>query len=269
MTLQSLGYRSELIFTDFDGRVDDRGNYLVLRTLSNPNFFWGNLLIFDRPPQKFDFEEWTALFRKEFTDPTVYHMTFAWDSLQGEVGDVSYFQENGFELEKKIVLAASQVNEPPRIHPKLKIRPIHGSEWDEMIKIQTDSAHNHLPRHEWESFYLSQSIRYRKMEQAGRGHWFGAFLDEKLVAGLGIFHNGEMGRYQIVCTHPDFVRRGICGTLVYHSALYAFDKMKLKQLVMCADPEYHAARIYESVGFKPVQKEHGLCWWDRSCTFKV
>lgn len=48
------------------------------------------------------------------------------------------------------------------------------------------------------------------------------------------------------------------GTLVYRSAQYAFREMKLKQLVMCADQEYHAARIYESVGFRPVQNEQTI-----------
>src|SRR5436190_1618861 len=94
----------------------------------------------------------------------------------------------------------------------------------------------------------------------GRGMWLGGFLGDELVAGLGIFHDGEIGRYQQVCTHPKFIRRGICSRLVYQSALYAFDKMNLKELVMCAYEEYHAARIYESVGFKPVQQEFGLSW---------
>lgn len=265
MNLQSLGYRSDLIFTDFDGKVEDRGSYLVVRTLSNPNFFWGNLLIFDRPPQKSNFEEWKATFKKEFTEPSIYHMTFAWDSPSGETGDVSLFVENGFELQKQVVLATASVNEPPHLNSDLVVRPLSvDREWDRMIEIQTDSAHSHLPRHEWEKFYIAQSLRYRKMSLAGRGQWFGGFLNDKLVAGLGIFHDGELGRYQIVSTHPDFRRQGICGTLVYRSAQYALQEMKLKNLVMCADQEYHAARIYESVGFRPMQKECGVCWWDKN-----
>lgn len=264
MKLQSLGYRSGLIFVNFDGQVEDRGHYLVVRTLTNPNFFWGNLLIFDRPPQKSDFEEWCALFKKEFTDPSIYHVTLAWDSLQGEIGDVSRFEENGFELEKQIVLAATQVNKPPKLNPDLIVRPIRDDEWEKMIEVQIGSAHGSLPKHEWESFYRSQSTRYKNMEKAGLGHWFGGFLGDQLVAGLGIFHDGEMGRYQTVCTHPDYTRRGICGTLVYQSAQYALNTMGLKKLVMCADPEYYAARIYESVGFRPAQIEHGVYWWDRN-----
>lgn len=265
MNLKSLGYRSDLIFTDFDGKVEDRGSYLVVRTLSNPNFFWGNLLIFDRPPRSSDFEEWKSLFKKEFTDPSIYHMTFTWDSPSGDVGDVSRFVENGFELQKQVVLATSEVNEPPHLKSDLVVRPLSDTEeWEQMIGIQTDSAHSNLPRNEWESFYKSQSTRYRKMSQAGLGHWFGGFLNNKLVAGLGVFHDGEIGRYQIVCTHPEYTRRGICGTLVYRSAQFAFQEMQLKKLIMCADEEYHAARIYESVGFRPVQKEHGVYWWDKN-----
>jgi GNAT superfamily N-acetyltransferase len=265
MKLKSLGYRSEQIFLTFDGKVEDRVSYVVVRTLTNPNFFWGNLLIFDRPPKKSDLENWKTLFKKEFTDPSIYHMTFAWDSEVTGPGDTSEFIEAGFELQKQVVLATAQVNEAPKINRSLHVRPlVTEAEWQRMVEIQTESAHGHLPRHEWVSFYQSQSLRYRKMTAAGLGEWFGGFIDGKLVAGLGIFHDGEIGRYQIVCTDPAYMRQGICGTLVYKSALYAFKEWNLKSLVMCADQEYHAARIYESVGFKPVQEEYGVYWWDKN-----
>ncbi len=266
MILKSLGYRSDLIFIDFDGKIEDRGSYLVVKTLSNPNFFWGNLLIFDRPPLKSDFQQWLDLFKKEFTDPSTYHVTIAWDSQSGEVGEVSDFLQNGFELQKQMVLSTSKVNPPPHLNSRLVVRPLESiHEWDRMIEIQTDAAaaHPHLPRHEWESFYRAQSERYRKMANAKKGLWFGGFLENELVAGLGIFHDCKIGRYQIVCTHPNYARQGICGTLVFKSAQYALQNLKLKQLVMCADQDYHAARIYESVGFRFDQKEHGVCWWDR------
>lgn len=267
MKLRSLGYKSDLIFTDFDGKVEDRGHYLVVRTLSNPNFFWGNLLIFDRPPRESDYEEWTALFKQEFNDPRIYHVTLAWDSPAGEVGDVSRFVANGFELEKKSVLAASRVVKPPKFVEGLEIRPLEGNQdWEAMIAVQVAAAHDNLPKHEWEKFYRSQSQRYQALSRAGWGHWFGGFLDGRLVTGLGVFGRGELGRYQIVCTHPDFARQGLAGTLVYKSAVFAFQQMGLRKLVMCADPDYHAAKIYQSVGFQEVQREHGVYWWDKSRT---
>jgi hypothetical protein len=39
--------------------------------------------------------------------------------------------------------------------------------------------------------------------------------------------------------------------------------MPIKQLVMCADPDYFALQIYQTVGFKQIRVDHGLCWWDR------
>ena len=35
--------------------------------------------------------------------------------------------------------------------------------------------------------------------------------------------------------------------------------MKVETLVMVADEEYHAAKVYESVGFRPTEKLLGLC----------
>lgn len=43
MKLKSLGHLSEQIFTSFDGKAEDSGNYLVVRTLANPNYFWGDI----------------------------------------------------------------------------------------------------------------------------------------------------------------------------------------------------------------------------------
>jgi hypothetical protein len=50
--------------------------------------------------------------------------------------------------------------------------------------------------------------------------------------------------------------------LVYQAAQFAFRQMQLKNLVMVADENYHAAKIYESVGFAPTTKEYAANWWD-------
>lgn len=115
----------------------------------------------------------------------------------------------------------------------------------------------------YRAFKERQMARYRGMVRAGLGHWFGAFLEGRLVADLGVFRDGELGRFQSVGTHPNFRRRGICGTLVYRAASYAYEAMGIRTLVMVADEHYHAARIYESVGFRPTEKQRGLGWWNK------
>ena len=133
-----------------------------------------------------------------------------------------------------------------------------------MIELQVRSAHENLPKQEWEKFYRSQSIRYQAMVQAGFGNWYGGYLNGRLVSGLGIFHRNGVGRFQIVCTDPNYRRLGLCGTLVYLASIHAIEKMNLNKLVMCADPDYFAIQIYESIGFKQQQLEHGVYWWDRN-----
>jgi hypothetical protein len=66
MNIQSLGFKTEMIFHRFDGIVLDRGDYIVVKTPSNPGFFFGNLLLFPEAPKLGSLERWKATFRKEF-----------------------------------------------------------------------------------------------------------------------------------------------------------------------------------------------------------
>ena len=99
------------------------------------------------------------------------------------------------------------------------------------------------------------------MSEAGLGHWYGAYLGDKLVADLGIFCDDRLGRYQSVGTDPLYRKRGICGTLVFRAGEMATEEFALENLVMEADPGYHAARIYESVGFEVCEENYSLSWW--------
>ena len=69
MHVRSLGYRTDLFFPAFDGRIVDRGEYLVIQTPANPTYHWGNFLLFEAPPREGDLERWTQLFRQEIGEP--------------------------------------------------------------------------------------------------------------------------------------------------------------------------------------------------------
>ena len=51
MSIQSLGYRTDLFFSRLSGEVTDNGEYLCIRTPSNPTYWWGNYLLFKRAPR--------------------------------------------------------------------------------------------------------------------------------------------------------------------------------------------------------------------------
>src|SRR5205085_6030390 len=71
--------RSIVIATDIDVLPRDRivvrrNGYTLVRSPSNPAHHWGNLLLFDEPPDSGDAERWEELFEREFRDePRVRH----------------------------------------------------------------------------------------------------------------------------------------------------------------------------------------------------
>jgi ribosomal protein S18 acetylase RimI-like enzyme len=52
-----------------------------------------------------------------------------------------------------------------------------------------------------------------------------------------------------VQTHPDARNQGLASTLVHHASTYGFAELGARTLVMVADPEYLAIRIYRALGF--------------------
>lgn len=262
--IRSLGYRTDFIFNEFDGSIEPKSNYTVVKTNSNPNYFWGNLLLYKKPPNKEDFIKWKSDFRKEFQDPRIFHITLAWDSPEGHEGEVGDFIREGFELESSVVLTANKVILPRKYNDNVQLKIIKNAEdFEACINVQTSCASDKLSKESWESFYRASMGQYRKMIEKKKGLWFGATLDGRIVGSLGIFADGDVGRFQIVSTHPEFQRRGVCSTLVYKSAKYALKELGIKTLVMVAGEDYHAAKIYESIGFVPTEKQIGLCWWDK------
>ena len=264
MNIQSLGYRTDLFFPRFDGEVLDRGSYTVIRTPSNPSFHWGNFLLFDHPPAAGDLDRWRQLFAEEIgTPPDFTHLAFGWDSAAGETGDIQPFLNAGLRPMHSVVLTTSAVHPPPKRNSEIVIRPLREDwEWESALESQTACRSAEHTREGYTPYKTRAMLRHRKMAQAGLGEWFGAFWDDRVAGDLGVFVENGVGRFQSVGTRPDFRRRGICGTLVYEAAQYAFQHLGAKTLVMVADEEYHAAKIYESVGFLPTEREIGMDWWE-------
>jgi RimJ/RimL family protein N-acetyltransferase len=261
MKLRSLGYRTDLIFIRFGGRVTDRGRWLEVESPANPTFHWGNLLIFDASPGPSDFPRWIERFDQAFAHaPEVRHMTFGWDSSDGESGEIGPFLEAGFHLEEQVVLTARAVVPPPHRNPAIDVRALscdHDREAATLEQLASEAAGAPLTAG-FETFKRRQMAHYRSMADAGICTWYGAFLDGRMVGDLGLLREGALGRFQTVVTDPAFRRRGVCGTLVYEVARRALEQEGLEQLVMVADEHYHAARIYETIGFRPTGLTRGL-----------
>lgn len=260
MRVRSLSRQTDLIFARTAGEVVDRGDYVAIKTPSNPGFHWGNYLIFNSAPRTGDLRRWCDIYRSEFTYyDKIRHMVFTWDSSETGVSDE--FQKAGFILDRAKVLTSSEVSAPQKINQEIVVRPLQSdSDWEAATHLQVACRDLSFEEGEYLKFKSQQMLMYRRMSDKKMGHWFGAFLGSRLVGDLGIFFERTVGRFQNVETHPEFRRQGICGTLVFQCASYAFESMSVKTLVMEADSDYHAARIYESVGFKPAEENFSLSW---------
>lgn len=262
MKLSSLGYRTDLIFSRFAGEISDRGDYLVIRTPANPTYYWGNFLLFAQPPRAGDLARWRTRFVDEVgPNPPVKHMAFGIDGTEGDAGAVEPFLQAGFEREENVILTATTVQRPPKWNDEVTVRPLVSDEdWTQDLQQQILCFQEDHEPTGYRVFAQRKQASYRAMIAAGLGQWFGAFLDDRLTASLGLFVDDGIGRFQAVSTHPDYRRRGICGRLVHDAALLGLTQMGAQQLVMAADPAYHAARIYESIGFAPTERQVGLQW---------
>ena len=261
MKLRSLGHRTDLIFARYDGQVEDKGHYIAVRTPNNPTFWWGNYLIFESPPAAGDASVWLEHFRRDIgTPPETQHIAITWDSLNGEMGVVEPFIEQGLEADIMTVLATETLIPPPHPNSEADFRILKSDEdWQRALELQVLSRDEDFKNEAaYRAYRIPKMQRYRAMSEDGLGAWFGAFLDGELVADLGVYKDDTLGRFQNVETHPNYRRRGLCGTLVYYAGKMALEKWNLRTLVMVADPDYHAARIYESVGFVAREQQPGL-----------
>lgn len=265
MKIDSLAFQTDLFFHRFTGVVFEYADYIVVKTPTNPTFFWGNLIYFKRPPSADSLSQWKSLFEDHFATMNVGHMTFAWDSIDGEAGQSSTFIADGFSLEKSSVMVTDNIVLPKKLNESLEIRTIVTEEdWSAVVNNHVYCRADHFAEDPYRKFVSRKIADYRLMIKKNKGKWFGAFSEGQLVGDLGIFSEYGLGRFQTVGTHPGYRRQGVCSTLMYHAGKLALESMNVNQLVIVADPEYHAASIYESVGFKTQETSVGLCKYNKN-----
>lgn len=262
MTFQSLALQTDLIFNRFSGQVFNNKHYTAIKTPAHPDYFWGNYLIFPQAPQKEDRQLWLNAYENEFGPPEKQgFIALTWDSPQK--GTVQPFLDWGFELQRSDILCARpETLNKGRFNSELTIRPlISKTDWQAYQHVHFDPDWPYGSAEQQKQFLDRSCSELYDMVQTGIGMRFGAFFGTECVGELGVYWQGNVGRFNTVGTHPKFRRRGVCSTLVYSVSQQMFQR-GLETLVIEADQEEAAGRIYRSLGYQLSEQHYGLQWHD-------
>lgn len=262
LTPKTLGYQTDFMLHQLEGEISEAEDYYRILMPSNPNFHYGNYLVFKEPPNAASYPVWRAAFQQEITSHYggLHHELYGWDS--DDIGDVSVFLDKGFKLDHSSVLTLDQLREDVPIPEGVILRVLTtDADFEQVIRLQVqisiESGYDEVGSL---TFQQKKMTSHRRMIEAGRGQWFGAFKGEQLAATMGLFWNTRVGRYQEVATAPKYRRQGIARALTHHVADYGLKHRGLRTLVIVADVNYHAKTLYESVGFRHGGFQYALYW---------
>lgn len=249
MQILSLGYRTDVMLLRLQGSlVEDAVDHLVVRTPSNPGFHWGNFVLADQAWVDRPLVDLLAIFHAKH--PAAGHVAIGLDGVDGRAWGDAELSACGLEVQRSVVMTATQVEQPLRPNIDAVCRMLASdADWAAAVHLHTvdyatsDSA-------EERDFEQRRMTARREQQQAGLGGWFGAFVDGEMLAGLGLFTDGSgLGRFQNVETLASARRLGLASTLVHYASTVGLRDFGIRDLVMVADPDDNAIRIYRALGF--------------------
>jgi GNAT superfamily N-acetyltransferase len=251
--ITNLGFRTDLTLRVLEGaQVTDRGDHLVIASPDNPTFWWGNFLLLAAPPGPGTAAAWLAIFAAEF--PAAEHVALGVDGSGDDMGVPDDFLAASLEPQRESVLTCAAVHPPPHPSESAVIRPLaSAADWQQSVDLAIRSVEAGGAGGEQE-YLIRRTAARRRITEAGTGAWFGAFVDGRLLAQLGIFGVGDgLARYQHVETDPAARRQGLAGTLVWRAGRYAREVLGARTLVIVADPAGGAIGVYRACGFTAAQ----------------
>jgi ribosomal protein S18 acetylase RimI-like enzyme len=246
----SLGFQTDIALLRLGGsRVEDRGDHLIVRTPHNPAHWWGNFLLLAELPAPEVSGWWLDRFAAEF--PTARHVALGFDARAGSPADPAWFTSQGFDAEASVVMTATEVHELSNPNSEAVCRRLQSNEdWAQSVKLQVRCHDRPGEPARNQAFAAARAHTNRQIVTAGHGAWFGAFVNSRLVAQMGLVTARRgLARFQSVETDPDYRRRGLARSLIHHVSRDGFETLGARTLVIVADPDSFALDLYRSVGF--------------------
>lgn len=263
---KSFGAQTNFLMDSFLAETTEKDKYFVIKTPKRPNYFWGNYILMKDPPHNGCFNDWVKIFEDEIGNKSsLGYCAITFDLGGDEIFDTSEFSDNGFKVGTDKILVADKIVEPKKLNSQFNVKEYDLSKnIDSFVEVHFDSDWAYGSEQAQTKFLKEQATEFQSLIERNIAKRFGAFLENKLVADLGIYWNNDFIRFNNISTHPAYRRKGVCSTLVYNVSKNLLDNDPDKKLVMQADEDYHAASIYESIGFSSKEKIILLEWKDYS-----
>ena len=246
--MRSLEFATDLMVQDGQTEIQRFDDRFVQRTPDEPNYWFGNRVVFYEPPKSAD--NLIAQFHSDI--PEAKHICISWDvpnlSIQS-VKDV--FESTGLRLEQGDVLALRQDLRRADVPEGINIRPlVSASDWQQSEAIgRADLLKNDAPEAGLDTFLKNKTTARQEQIAKGLGQWFGAFDGDTLAGDMGVFNDDRLIRYQSVQTHEAYRRRGICSALLCTCLDWARSRAPNALPVIVANADTDAGRLYRRAGF--------------------
>jgi GNAT superfamily N-acetyltransferase len=242
-----LGWWTDLAVLRLGGaEIAEHGDHVVVRSPANPTYYWGNFVLVTDPAAVDAPARWLAEFEQYFPDAA--HRAIG---LVAEPAVPEDWLATQLFIEYADVLTATGPILSAPLADGYTVATIESSsDWDASTRMRQSA----FP--EQDEFELRTTRTRIAANAAGAVTWFGAFAGDELVAELGIADCGEgVARYRTVVTHPDHRRRGLSRHLLGVAAAHARDH-GARRLVIIADADTDASRLYRSAGFVFAEKSY-------------
>ncbi|HEY4242845.1 MAG TPA: GNAT family N-acetyltransferase [Kofleriaceae bacterium] len=254
MQLRSLGVATDVALIATRGTVADRGDYLVLATPDDPGYYYGNLLVLARAPQRGEVGHWLDVFHREHAGPEIHHVTLEWDGDDEPPTDE--LVDAGFTVERANVLVATAVA-PAAAPDGIEVRELIPEE----LARATELAYADIADDEPHRRFMQRRGAWKRALVARRlAQFWGAFADGALVGSLGVVPVstalGRFGRFQDVQVEEPVRRRGIAAALIAAAVAQA---PPLDGFAIVAETGSDAARVYERAGFRIHERQTSAC----------
>jgi ribosomal protein S18 acetylase RimI-like enzyme len=260
----SLGNRAEYVISHLECERLELDEVVVIRTPSAPNFYFGNLLSLKIDIEKKTLEQWTALFDSIFSETAgVDHYTFTWPRRENfDANMIKPFIDANYKFDETHILSMerSQFEPPEMLNEDIDYRSIEtDADWQQWTELNLVERLKTDEETGLRTFLQGRIQNYNKLSQEGLGEFLGAFKGETLIGYAGLYYLDGLARFQDVHVRPDFQNKKIAKTLL--TKLIQRTSETVNTMVIVADENYHASKLYQSLGFTITERECSLYWW--------